>query len=196
MPFHSEHGQDRWLAEHVFGGRRDGFFVEAGALDGLLHSNTLYFEREMGWRGVLIEPIAQLAEQAMRNRPGATVYPVALAATEREEVFQISSVVGWSGFARVPHERRASRPIWPVKVRTLPLAELLRDVGAPRVDYLSLDLEGAEFEVLAGFPFGEFAIDVLGVEDNGVSELRALMEKNGYRPIGRVGQDDFWRRVP
>jgi hypothetical protein len=55
MLYHSEHGQDRWLNENIFKGRRNGVFVEFGALDGIYTSNSLFFERELGWTGVLIE---------------------------------------------------------------------------------------------------------------------------------------------
>src|SRR5215467_5134323 len=55
LVYHSEHGQDRWLEENVFRGTRNGVFVEFGALDGLDTSNTLFFEREREWSGLLIE---------------------------------------------------------------------------------------------------------------------------------------------
>ena len=58
--------------------KRRGFFVEAGANDGVSQSNTLYFERYLGWRGLLIEPIPELWEKCRRNRPKAIVEKCAL----------------------------------------------------------------------------------------------------------------------
>lgn len=55
MTFHSQVGQDEWV-HSMLRSKRNGFFVELGACDGLYLSNTLFFERSMGWKGVLIEP--------------------------------------------------------------------------------------------------------------------------------------------
>src|SRR5215831_4591146 len=67
------------LAEHL--SSRRGFFVEAGANDGLAQSNTLYLERYLGWRGLLVEPIPELARLCRVNRPRAMVEECALVST-------------------------------------------------------------------------------------------------------------------
>ena len=55
MAYHSQLSQDRWV-NTILGGKRDGFFVELGASDGVFMSNSLFFERELGWKGICIEP--------------------------------------------------------------------------------------------------------------------------------------------
>ena len=53
--FFSQFGQDRYLQQHVFENQREGLFVDVGAYDGIAGSNTLFFEKFLGWRGVCIE---------------------------------------------------------------------------------------------------------------------------------------------
>ncbi|MCH7535874.1 MAG: hypothetical protein IH948_09075 [Bacteroidetes bacterium] len=56
MKYYSQLGQDRFLDEEIFKRKRDGFYVDVGAVDGLHFNNTLFFERERHWKGMCIEP--------------------------------------------------------------------------------------------------------------------------------------------
>ncbi len=204
MPFHAEYGQDRWLAEGIFRGKRDGVFVEFGALDGLLDSNSLYFEEECGWRGLLAEPNPYLGARLRRNRPKATVLDVAICGVEdcdADFLVVHGAVFGWSGLlsaiepqhmARIAaRDERTER----VRVPCASLASVLTGAALRRVDYLSIDVEGAEAAIVAGFPWAGFDIDVVGVEDNfGNAPLDALMARGGYERIARIGVDNFYRR--
>lgn len=193
--FYSEYGQDRWLVENVFGDARNGTFVEAGALDGVLHSNTLHFESEKDWRGVLVEANPALFEPLRRNRPLARSYSRALGAAVGVDLLEVSrTTIGWSGFARIAHPRRDLTERARVTVVVYPLANILRDAEIKAVDYLSLDVEGAELEILSVYPFDEIPIRVIGVEDNDANNepLRQLLIDWGYRHLARVGVDEFW----
>jgi FkbM family methyltransferase len=201
--FHSEHGQDRWLAQYVFANRRDGTFVEFGALDGVFHSNSLFFERERGWRGLLIEPHPALFETLQRNRPLAAVRNVAIAGNggEAEFVAIEGNLVGWSGLGRTiepGHRARiAARHLTEKQfmVPCITLDQALTDAGLAVIDYLSIDVEGAEIEILKDFPFDRYRIEIVGVEDNfGRPELDRLLMTSGYDPIGQVGPDKFYQR--
>lgn len=195
MTFYSEYGQDRWLVKNVLGDRRDGIFVEAGALDGLIDSNTLFLARERGWRGVLIEGNPMLLDRLEENRPDATVVGCALASADGLADFRVvSGCVGWSGLVSTLDEGRFVPAGVTVKVITRPLADVLRQCRVTSVDYLSLDLEGAELDVLSVFPFAEIPIRVIGVEDNNADNhaLRQLLTRHGYTHIARIGVDEFW----
>lgn len=80
---------DRKLARHL--DFRDGIFVEAGAYDGLAQSNTYWFERFRGWRGLLVEAVPQKAAEARRNRPKATVVNYALVADSNTSSVKIQA---------------------------------------------------------------------------------------------------------
>jgi FkbM family methyltransferase len=135
-----------------------GFFVEAGAHDGFTQSNTYWLERFRGWRGLLVEPMPELAGEARLSRPAATVVQCALvAAGETRKTMRMSfgdlmsivegaraadwpeggTILGW----RDPHELD-------VDARTL--SSLLDEISAPEVDLLSLDVEGSEGPALEG----------------------------------------------
>ena len=81
------------------------------------------------------------------------------------------------------------------EMQARPLADVLKAHNAPPyIDYLSLDVEGCEYEILSTFPFAEYRFGCLGIE----RPPRALAEHllaNGYVPVVRVGQDVFFRPV-
>jgi FkbM family methyltransferase len=142
---------------------RGGFFVEAGANDGYMQSNTYYFERIKGWTGVLIEPVPQLFETCKRERPHSVVVQAALVPPELEgqtvklTVAGLMSLVhGAQGSAEADRAhaaegtRRGREPNYEIEVEGRTLSSVLDEVGAPEIDLLVLDVEGYEAEVLAG----------------------------------------------
>ncbi|HWH93277.1 MAG TPA: FkbM family methyltransferase [Baekduia sp.] len=137
--------------------RDRGYFIEAGANDGYQQSNTYWLEKFRGWRGLLVEPMPELAAEARRNRPVSTVVQCALVAPDHEGPVRMrfgdltTSVVGsqpedWieGGLAF------GWRDAYELDVPGRTLSDLLDEVGAPEVDLLSLDIEGYEAEALRG----------------------------------------------
>lgn len=157
------HGMDRKLDEII--GRDGGFFVEAGGFDGYTQSNTYYLERFRGWRGILVEPMPELAAMARRNRPGARVVECALVASDHAEPTVqmefgdlMSTVSGthegdWTGPGLVLGWRDHRVQTVPAR----PLDALLEEVGSPEIDLLSLDVEGFEEAVLRGLDLARHA---------------------------------------
>ena len=201
MTYHSECGQDQWLEENVFKGKRYGVFCEAGALNGVLHSNTLFFERERVWSGVLIEANPFLSGILAQNRPGNTCINKALWDSETTVPFKqiMTGFYGWSGIVESFEPETVARidgsiPIEMtnvVDVATITLNQALGNI--PYLDYLSLDLEGAELRVLKAFDFSKCDIKVIGVEVNFSNDpLFHLLQSKGYTHLARVGQDEIW----
>ena len=135
--------QDLWVLEK-FGGE-SGSFVELGGYDGVTHSNTLLLEN-LGWYGSLIEAHEPFYLQCKENRPNSAVYHVAIGDGTRQKMFVGGQYTGlaipmpeeW----REEHVRRNNET---VVVQTKPLAEV---IGTDKLDYLSLDTEGGEYEIL------------------------------------------------
>jgi len=66
--FYGQHGEDQYLYEMFFKDKRNGFFVELGALDGVTFSNTLFFQQNLDWGGILIEPCKSSYDKLVSNR--------------------------------------------------------------------------------------------------------------------------------
>lgn len=147
---------DRKLGAYLDDG---GFFVEAGANDGFRQSNTYYLERFRGWRGVLIEPNLALAASCRRERPDSVVYQCALVADERSTTIEMRYADLMSEVLATGRSVPASSAWDPTYVLTVPartLASILEEVGAPRVDLLSLDVQGFEAAALTGMDLPRF----------------------------------------
>jgi hypothetical protein len=112
---------------------------------------------------------------------------------------------GWSGLITsrtLEDDERVKRTIPPlarqchyIEVKTLD--SVLSSAGLSKIDYLCLDIEGAELEVLSVFPFHKYDIDVLSVEDNTECNhvLAELIAQNGFEHLTRIGPDEIWRKI-
>jgi len=140
---------------------RNGYFVEAGANDGVSQSNTFFLGRRRGWCGILVEPIPELASIARRWRPDAIVENVCLVAPENSGHtmtildLDLQSLTLSSNNAqmqlesiRLPNDVRGAKRLVASQAETL--SGVLSRHGNPNVDFLSLDVEGYELEVLRG----------------------------------------------
>ena len=172
--FLSSKGQDRWIVTQVFPGMRGGFFVEAGAGNGFVGSDSFVLERDYGWHGICIEPNPKLfwtlrrvvrrrcvCVRACIDRHAGTVDYVMSGDTSGIIAADTDNSTSMRAqrLARAFAENRTRR------LKAVPLSAILDQHGAPPViDYLSLDIEGAEQRVLESFPFERYTILALTVE--------------------------------
>ncbi len=199
--YHSEHGQDRWLEENIFRGKRHGVFVELGALDGTYTSNTLFFERERDWAGLLIEANPAMFCKMLQSGRLARKVLAAVGSSPAIAEFALAGISGWSGLSGTMDARHRHRIVesgWvpaSFDVAILDLEMILMHHGITRVDYLSLDVEGAELDVLRGINFTRCDIDVLDIENNyGEPAVEEFMAGRGYHKIHSIEINDIYRR--
>jgi hypothetical protein len=167
LRFHAQSGQDRHVLRRLILRCGTGFFVEFGAGDGIKHSNTLFFARQLGWKGLLFEAEPNVSRRLHANRPDATVYQGAVCPTgQRSVAFGVSKRSGWSGAVRTYEPiRRARLPFATVlQVRCYDLAAELRQHRRHVVDYMTIDTEGSELDILESFPWEEFSVRIVQVE--------------------------------
>ena len=199
MAYHSQIGQDKWV-ESVLGPKKNGYFVELGACDGVYYSNTLYFEKEHNWGGLCIEPNDIYFEKLVQTRNCNVSNE--LVSSEEGHLMDFLMCDSTSGISNTAGPFTKSDKI--VKKRTTTLGALLDKYRAPSViDYLSLDVEGHEYSILSTFPYDKYKFRTLTVEHNaphvGPSEqekIRILLESKGYRYIR--GNEDIhnWGHGP
>jgi FkbM family methyltransferase len=202
-------GLDRKLLAY-FGGLRDGTFVEAGANDGLSQSNTWYLERKLGWRGLLIEPVPEMATLCRRFRK-SHVECSALGSFEQAGLTVMMHYGGLMTTAAGADEQHlsggtaethakvgaswVSEESYEFESILNPLSALIDRVGLAGIDLLSLDVEGFEVNVLSGIDFDRHPIRHILIE---TSNVNAVQNKLGsrYALVNNLSRHDYlFRRV-
>jgi len=202
----SYQGQDRFVLA-ACGGMRGGYFLDSGASDGLRGSNTRLLESEYGWRGICVEPNADLYARLVANRSCICLNCCLYDCDGPVEFFEAAQVYGGiiaeyepdhlrfaEAFVANGHDRRRGLDTLTVEKPARTIRSVLRTCGAPSViDYWSLDTEGSELTLLRSFPFDEYQVRMLTVEHNHSSvreEIRAFLEGRGFRRVVSLGIDD------
>jgi len=178
---HSQVGQDQ-LVQSILECKKGGFFLDLASNDAVKYSNTLMLERDYGWNGICLEANPQYMLGLSKRRNCKVV--LAAVGDGSEQTFAFRGIFGGivsDDFDNSPD----AKDVQTTTMRTTPLRQLLTDLEAPKtIDYLSLDVEGAEYFVMQDFPFDEHKISVITVE-RPQEELVALLKKNGYHYLRR-----------
>jgi len=189
MPqFNSQYGEDRLLSL-IFSGKK-GTCAEIGALDGLRHSNTFYFEQQ-GWECLLVEPNPASCE-AIRSRRNCVLFECAVSDTTGTSTFIVSDEVpelsGFQPFVNLIERDHGTTREVEVRVRTLD--DILNEANIGPIDFISIDVEGHELSVLRGFSLEKWKPRIVILEDasEGTDNSIALaMKAAGYVPWRMTG---------
>ncbi len=202
--YFSEAGQDRFLDEQVFEGKRNGVFIEIGGYDGVGGSTCLFFEAFRDWTGIIVEPVARHVK-AVANIRSSPCIEVAIGPEDSvaDFVHITSGYAQMSGLLDSYNEdilkavrENPSHREEILQVPTRRLDTLIREHGLQRVDYCSMDVEGAELAILSSFPFDAFDINVWTIENaTGSGEIREIMDANGYDLLTTLGIDEIYKRT-
>ena len=195
----SQLGQDL-LALIGSGAKKNGFFVEFGAADGVALSNSFLLEKEFGWSGILCEPSRSWHEDLKKNRSCTIEFRCVYSRTGEQIGFSenyIGELSGITEFTGDDHHGLINRTTDSYQVETISLLDLLTQHNAPKhVDFLSVDTEGSEFEILNAFDFSKYSFGTICVEHNYLEnrpKVKALLEANGYRQVyPELSEYDDW----
>ena len=200
IPSTSQLGQDITVIEH-YNKKRRGFYVEIGANDGMNLSNTYILEHNYNWRGICVEPDPRKIFALQNNRPRSTCVDAAIYSYSGGlEPFTLSENDGlYSGLTK--HLNATREEIGTpehIYVKTMTLLDLLEEYKAPRfIEYLSLDTDGSEFQILNAFDFSKYEFGIIDVEHNYIepnrSQIRNVLESNGYVFVGSNHWVDRYR---
>lgn len=194
----SQFGQDAFvLATLLF--KKGGYFVEFGATDGVSGSNSYILEKSYGWKGILAEPARCWHEALKRNRC-ADIEWSCVAARSGDSIPFYEHGMRSSMRRHIPLGRRLKRLTQSHRfydVPTISLLDLLQKHRAPKViDYLSMDTEGSELEILAAFDFSAYRFRVITCEHNhkpNREKIFALLSSHGYdRVLQSISEVDDW----
>jgi FkbM family methyltransferase len=179
--------QDLWV-QWELGWKRNGYFVEFGICGGMDISNSYILEKNFGWRGVVAEPNSGWHAELFKNRN--CFISTKCVFTKTGETVEFNKT-GWAeistinAYSAVDHHagNRAGGTI--DLVETVRLRDLLEQAGAPRcIDYLSIDTEGSEYDILSDFDFDEYSFRLITVEHNWTGQreqIHKLLTSKGYR---------------
>ncbi len=199
---YSQDNQDYIVYENFFKGKKNGFFCDIGGNHPLKINNTLYFE-ELGWSGIAFEPLPHMVKLWAEHRK-AKLFPFALSDSEGEVTFTVvKDTTGWEDMLSFVKETRNvdyGYETEEIQVKTKVFKDILEEENIKHIDYLSLDVEGHELNVLKGIDFNKVRINVLTIENNppscviyGDDTIRELMIENNFILCGRcIGLDDIY----
>ena len=180
---------------------KSGYFVEFGATNGIDLSNTYLLETEFSWTGILAEPARLWEKQLRANRPNASIEILCVWKDSNSSLIfneteapELSTIDSFSD-GDLHRSRRLEGKKY--EVQTISLNDLLRKHRAPKyIDYLSIDTEGSEYEILEAFNFNEFSFGIITVEHNYTPQrekIFALLTGHGYkRKYENISAFDDW----
>jgi len=190
-PTASQLGQDYWVINQVFNRKREGFFVEIGAHDGIELSNTYLLEKRYKWTGLCIEANPETFNILASNRD-AVCLNICLDSEEKEVQFRAGGMMGGIVDTGLDNEKsnRFRNDLLTLNTRTL--ESVLDDQEAPAIiDYLSIDVEGAEERILAAFDFERYTFIAITIERP--SEfIQKLLKQNGYILVKHIPNLDYF----
>ncbi|MFZ4565805.1 MAG: FkbM family methyltransferase [Prochlorococcaceae cyanobacterium] len=185
----SQLGQDLWVLERS-GWQRGGFFVEFGATNGVLLSNTWLLEKHFDWQGICCEPNPGFLAQLRQNRHCTVTADCIYARSGETMAFVLADAYGGLSHHGNDDQHVDKRAAYAaaghvINVVTTSLVDLLDRHGAPPViDYLSIDTEGSELAILDAFDWSRYTIRFITVEHNHTAQrqpIHDLLTGLGYR---------------
>ncbi|MDD5762452.1 MAG: FkbM family methyltransferase [bacterium] len=174
-----------------FGCAEEGIFVEVGANDPKSLSQTWFLEK-MGWRGVLVEPLPDLAEGLRRERRNSMVFEVAVSAPGKTGEADFHVAGAFSSLAQNVKDNAVDYGTV-LRVKVVTLDSVLEEAKIRKVDFLSVDTEGTEVDVFRGFDIGRYRPALILVEDAVFGlKLHRHLKSSRYRLVRRTGFNNWY----
>ncbi|PRY21391.1 FkbM family methyltransferase [Aliiruegeria haliotis] len=199
LTYGDQKGQVDFLINSLFnyeknGLPRGGYFVDLACADGVRINNSLFLERHLGWKGLLFEPNPRFRKRIEAHRTSPLVTRCVTDRIGSVEQFRIDNGMlggivsdATDNNPRFRGEELKAAEI--IEVETTTLAHELDQAGAPStIDFLSLDVEGAEWIVMRKFPFDRYQFKFMTIE-RPPPELDLLLDKQGYRQVAHMRSD-------
>lgn len=207
MKFYSQYKQDEYIYNQFFLDKKNLFFLEIGADDGIRFSNCKFFEESLNWNGIAIEARKSAFNNLIKNRKCFCENVVLSDIEETTDFLDIKGYgLGLSGLIKKYHKNHIKRiqneiknennkGSEVIKVNTVKLSSILDKYNITNIDFLSIDTEGSELSILSTIDFKKYNIDVITIEDNYNDPL--LMEfflNRNYSFIKQIECDKIFKK--
>lgn len=208
--YYSQCQEDVVLNKYIFKDKKNGIYIELGALDGKLYSNTKFFEDSLNWTGILIEPHPEKFKQLEINRPNNFLFNNLVSCHEEPLEFRYfvnhhAAVSGVENTLPRQHfdiyfdsnnEFNKSLSQNKIFIKPISLTEIVKQTKITHIDLLSLDVEGHEYEVLKSWDFS-VPIDVILIEmlgdNNEKNDLcKKILLENNYKFITKYKFNEIY----
>ena len=202
--FYSQSGQDIFVVQNLFKDKKTGVFVDIGAHDGITFSNTYYLEKNLGWKGFCFEPNPDVFKQLVENRT-CECFNLAIADFTGPASFlkidghcqMLSGLIDKYNpehLARIDDElKEYGGQAHEIKTTCAQLDDILNDFGIQEVDYLSIDTEGSELNILKTIDFEHRHYGVVSVENNyDDNRIAMYMKTKNFKLDAILQGDEFY----
>jgi FkbM family methyltransferase len=197
--FYGQFGEEKFI-NTIFPDKTDGICIEVGAYDGRSLSNTLHYEQK-GWRALCIEPIPEAFQKCKKIRKEC--YQCCVGENDSDDIdftifhlndnlCAISSLVPDKRL--IESHKHLITNVSNTKVKVRSLTSLLDELNFPlNIDFISIDTENTEFDVLKGININKYNIKLFVIENNyNESMCETYLNPYGYKKINRIGVNDFY----
>ncbi len=200
--YYSQIEQDKYFIENINNGKRNGYFVDIGANDGITFSNTFTLEQSFGWKGLCVElddlTFAKLQKNRTCNCVKECVFSTSGIEKEIEVPLNKEIPEGNNMLIRIKdlplydkgvycYFNEQFQSVRTYKKITKTLSEIFSENSVPSViDYMSIDIEGSDLDALKGLDFSKYKILFLTIEWGGgskeyLTEITNFLHEKGYK---------------
>ena len=206
--YYGHHNLDEKLKKYL--NYKNGFFVELGANDGINQSNTFFYEKNLNWTGILVEPINKKFLKCVKNRSKKNylynkacvsfafkenkikmIYSDLMSSIENENIYSKINAKNhaYEGEKYLQNNEKIEE-FW---VDASTLNSILKKSKAPElIDFLSLDVEGAEIEVLNGIDFLNYNFKYILIESRDDEEIKKYLKEKNYIFLEKISKRDLF----
>jgi len=187
--FNAYLGLDKKMKEYIH--YKDGFYIECGANNGVDQSNTWYYEKKLGWSGILIEPQKNVFKELKKNRSKKNFFENCALKSFTQSNFKVL-YVDPSDTLITRSSKNSSRYVKKFTIKAKTLHSILQKYRAPLIiDFFSLDVEGDELNVLNGINFKKYIFSNILIETMQFKKIKFFLKKRGYVFTKKLSSGDY-----
>ena len=196
--FHSQQNEDKYVIQKLLKEKiEDGVYLEVGAMDGLTYSNTKTLQDHFGFTGIMIEPVEHMYKKLLINRPKDKCYNFAVSNLDQNEVYYIGDN-GESGiFDTINTDLNRYSKNWEkYSVKTQKLKNIIKSSGFEYIDFMFIDVEGGECDLLKSFDFS-FPVYCIIIEASSKHKEKNkcfidILKNNNFTYVERLRGNQVW----